>query len=398
MQGQCQFDDDGDQMTKEPKAQSVQRGFPGCAHPSLRPFADSFLAALATDDPIKAATRLGDMSRGLKNGAKRRQNLAARIALIGLAPTESLQEELSQDTVEQAASAIVEQSESVDVGDDVKAVSRKQKTRKLTPPKILLNDAASLLASLDSASGAADLSNPDDFLPGTGMSLSAPVDGELGKNSGDLSMPDFNGFGRDSVEWPDDPAPGERRMRTWPEDDDATDPNDAAARTLDETAPAPVVHTATDLSLAILTGEFRRPNPAPSSEPEALEDDDTNDTDQIPQADPISTEDPEITGTARARRADKSRILKDDDASEATLADPEAPLAGMAVGARKTGRKKKRLASDMSALSSLMQKDNPSEGQPELSAGRLVDEDEAANFAASTPPKSAPETPKEGED
>lgn len=337
------------------------------------------------------------MSRGLKNGTKRRQNLAARIALIGLSRTETLQEEPSPDIVDQAATAITEQSDSVDAGDEVKTVSRKPKTRKLTPPKILLNDAASLLASLDSSSGAADLSNPDDFLPGTGMSLSAPVDGDIGKG-GDLSMPDFNGFGRDAVEWPDDPAPGERRMRAWPEDDDATDPNDAAARTLDETAPAPVVHTATDLSLAILTGEFRRPNPTPSSEPEALEDDGTNDTDQIPQADPISTEDPEVTGTARARRADESRILKDDDASEPTLADPEAPLAGMAVGARKTGRKKKRLASDMSALSSLMQKDNPSEGQPELSAGRLVDEDEAANFAASTPPKSAPETPKEGED
>lgn len=361
--------------------------FPRCSHPALAGFTDALLSAIALNDPLSTARTIADMANRWPDANKRRRALAARIALIGLDSQFETQPELKVTEPVETVSEVVEEVPTVEIDASAEAPKRKSKPKKVAMPKVSLGDAASLLAAIDSSDNS-EFSNPEDYSGGMGMSFSGPSDDVFGR-AADLS------FGPDL-------GPGQRQERDWSEPEQAMRPWDRTLpaeeevakgwdRTLpEEEAPKKQADTATDLSLAILTGEFRRPKA------------ETETVGSIPQemdiqttAEPDSVEDqPEPADVAeapptRATRKSSSRILADGDLGaifsesvppEEVAIDTAQELPAPSKKRSKKSKKAPRIASDISALSALLETDGPTKGPEELIGGRVVADEEASGF------------------
>ena len=216
-------------MTKQAKSTAAR-----CLHPRLQPFAKGFMKAIVTTDPVASAQRLAQMSASWPDARQRRRALAARIALLS-SPVVAAVLEQDVEAIPPAAEATPEGAEP-----QPKTESKSPappKPRKPTIPAFDVKNAASMLDALNSTDDSS-FSNPE-YGDGRGMSMSGPDLGSLGGTDLGWQMPsDEEQKERALREMPEE---GERRNRKTEED---------------EPLAAPPKPTMTDLSLAILTGEF----------------------------------------------------------------------------------------------------------------------------------------------
>lgn len=242
---------------------------PSCTCPRLRRAAETVQNWQGPGDAMAEAHHLRLRSARLTNGAERRAALALRIALLGRGRP------FAPDTPEAVPDApkIEGDGLAMPTPDPAPAPPVQIRARMPRPerPAHALKDAASLLAALG-ASDDGEWSTPDGAVAGRGMSLSMPEEA--------------TGTSRPPL--------------TAPEPEPAHTPRTEAAPT-----PAPI--TMTDLSLSILTGEFRHTPPA-VPEPEDL------------PAQEAGTTQPEVISTAH--RQASSRILAD-EAEQASAAPPK---------------------------------------------------------------------------
>jgi hypothetical protein len=242
---------------------------PSCACPRLRRAAETVQSWEGPGDALAEARHLRLRSARLTDGAERRAALALRIALLGRGgpPAPDLAEALP-DTRD-----MNDDTQAVPPPEPAPAPPVQMRTRAPRPerPAYALKDAASLLAALGTSDDG-EWSNPDGAVAGRGMELSMP----------------------------EEAAGASRPPLTTPEPEPAHTP-----RT--EAAPPPAPITMTDLSLSILTGEFRHTPPAAPVPEDA-------------PAQEAGTTQPEVISTAH--RQASSRILED-EAQQARAAAPK---------------------------------------------------------------------------
>lgn len=372
---------------------SDTKGFSRCSHPLLVKFTDALLNDIPKDNPLGTARTIAEMARSWPDPAKRRKALAARIALIGLEAQE--RERVVAEAVEDVTvveTQEVDEAKAPDLAPVVEKSKRKSKQNRLPTPKVSLGDAASLLAAIDTVDNS-EFSNPDDFSGGMGMGLSAPLEGGFGR-AADLAFgPDDLKGDREMREWSEPEQVTKRWERSLPIEDELT--SVAERMETDEKAAPKAGDTATDLSLAILTGEFRRPKAEAEATPQTGTDMPTTPTGDVAElsGDPEPADMPE-TAPKRALRTSSSRILADGETGTAQPDDHALHEAGIeqagsepeaTMPVPKKSKKARRIASDMSALSSLMEMGEPNDGAAEVLGGRVVAADEAAGFVTVEP-------------
>jgi hypothetical protein len=204
-------------------------------------------------------------SARLLGGRERRAALALRIALLSRSLSSSAQtQEISHEPENLTQKAKEEVHHSTTIAPPASAPSTKRRTPPPDRPAIAVKDAASLLAALETTQDE-NWSNPDWDASGKAMEMSAPTE-NLGGGARDL--PDLS---LETSKTRRDPAPA-----------------------------APPAITITDLSLSILTGEFK-PSPPPSQISTEADDD--------PGA--VIEEDPNEGGST-VHRLQSSRILEDE--------------------------------------------------------------------------------------
>lgn len=214
---------------------------PGCTHPVLGAFANAFVDEWSGADPVDDARILGAVARRW-TPEKRRRALAARIALLALeggrlaAPRP---EEASTDAAEDAADP-GDMAEAAGDPVPIDATDFGRAARRTPPPATIgAASAAGLLAEMASSDH-----DKRDRVPTDSRADSGRLDL---RNTGPL---DRAGRGNsDEIEWTSDP-----RKTT---DSGQYAPLEARMRDVDDSlGPVAKKHTMTDLSLAILTGEF----------------------------------------------------------------------------------------------------------------------------------------------
>lgn len=210
---------------------------PRCGHPVLAAFSKAFIETINTTDPVEAAGVLAAMSKSWKNPAKRRQALAARIALLGegsLINEEKtpVLEEISEEPV--AEEPIVEPPPPA-----------KKAVAKATPPTISRKETANLLAQFDQPDTSEFDSEPENS-----------TRSEYGK------APPQSDFSSDR--WLRDlPDSNSSQGSSWSGNfGDGSEGNLLNERSIDSDGDMNLTRkkdTMTDLSLAILTGVFKKP-------------------------------------------------------------------------------------------------------------------------------------------
>lgn len=233
-----------------------------CEHPRLAPIASHFLFDFSSETPLLAARLLGQSAANWQSGWKRRQALAARIALLSRKDSAVAAAEEPPPVVEEVAEPAETLSDSV----PQLQPEPKQKRPKRPPAHSLdVKDATSLFASLasDSDSGLSD--RDDGNGTGFGFEFHAPDEPERERMNRMLPEDDWQHRAfRDLRELPEENSP---------------------APEIKEPEPAPkVAPTMMDLSLALLTGEFmgsRGGQTQGEGVPES-EDDTTSDSDSQP--------------------------------------------------------------------------------------------------------------------
>lgn len=267
---------------------------PRFAKVRLQHLAEAITISTAPGDPLTEAGQLRLRALHWTDAASRRAALALRIAL------------LSRPLAQASALPDVETRPETDPLPEPEtppapeAEARPAKTRAPRPerPGLALKDATSLLAALG-AGGEESWSNPDQTSAGRGMEMSMPDAG----NSSD----------RDLADLPPESPKAERAP----------------------TPPAPPQITMTDLSLSILTGEFR-PSPPPLQITFPEDEETAETTKDKADLQPESQEaDSEANIISTAHRQETSRILEDATHQSAT------PLADRPPRSRRTKAKPK---------------------------------------------------------
>lgn len=210
---------------------------PRCGHPVLATFSKAFIETINTSDPVEAAGVLAAMSKSWKNPAKRRQALAARIALLGEG---SLVKEENPPVLEETIQEVEAEEPAIEP-----PAPTKKAAAKAIPPTISRRETANLLAQFDQPDTSEFESEPENS-----------THSEYGK------APPQSDFASD--QWLRDlPDSNSSQGSNWSGNfGDGSEGNLLNERSLDGDDDMNLTRkkdTMTDLSLAILTGVFKKP-------------------------------------------------------------------------------------------------------------------------------------------
>lgn len=252
---------------------------PGCSHARLQPFATAFAGAWQGTDPVADARSLGLAARSW-NPAKRRRAIAARIALLSQRGSAGTAGELPAEALpplpvpEDANGGLT-----TDVAPEAPHGTGRSSRRSPPPATMGAASAAGLLAEMAASDRVPGLSdNADQREDSRRLDL---------RNTGPLDRAGRGGD-KDATTWTQDPATAksgetgaqlESRMR------DIDDSQGPVAKKI----------TMTDLSLAILTGEFGGQDGRDAGDPAALVEEETADPAPAPEAVTETSPDPEDT-------------------------------------------------------------------------------------------------------